>query len=77
MASPKVRFPVYTVVRVWRGIAAGATNFLDLRRAQRYMRRLQLRNSQDDDVQLFEGALSVPSRGRGVTDGPRAPKRTR
>jgi hypothetical protein len=77
MAHPKVGLPVYTVVRVWRGIAAGARNFLDLREAQRHARRLRLRNPQDDDVQLFEDTLPVPSRGRRVTDDPKVPKRAR
>lgn len=46
---------LYTVVEVWRGVAAGAKNFMRLRSAQKYMRRLRRgRNLAEDDVQLFE-----------------------
>lgn len=57
---------IYTVVEVWRGMAAGARSFLDLSLAEKYMRRLRARrNPQDDDVQLFGGNLALaPSRRR-------------
>jgi hypothetical protein len=46
---------LYTVVEVWRGIAAGARNFNRLKNAQNHMRRLRRgRNLAEDDVQLFE-----------------------
>lgn len=51
---------LYTVVEVWRGIAAGAKNFTRLRDAEKYMRRLrQGRNLVDDDVQLFRSSVRV------------------
>jgi hypothetical protein len=62
----KVRgFRIYTVVQVWRGIAAGAKSFPDLSRAQQYMRRAQgRRNPLEDDVQLFEGTIRLVSPAR-------------
>ena len=52
------RLTLYTVVEVWRGIAAGAKNFRSLRNAEKYMRRLRRgRNLVEDDVQLFEGSV--------------------
>jgi hypothetical protein len=51
---------LYTVVDVWRGIAAGAKNFKTLRGAESHMRRLRRgRNLAEDDVQLFENAIRV------------------
>jgi len=56
------KLKLYTVVEVWRGIAASARNFTRLRDAEVYMRRLrQGRNLAEDDVQLFEGSLRIPS----------------
>ncbi len=68
---------IYTVVEVWRGIAAGAKSFVDLNLAERYMRRVQARRSpQEDDVQLFETTLKLatpPGRlGRRERDVARA-----
>ena len=52
------RLRLYTVVEVWRGIAASAKNFTRLEDAQKYMRRLrQGRNMTEDDVQLFENSI--------------------
>ncbi len=51
---------LYTVVEVWRGIAASAKNFTRLRDAEKYMRRLRKdRNLVEDDVQLFEGSVRI------------------
>ena len=68
---------IYTVVEVWRGIAAGAKSFVDLGRAQEYMRRAQARrNLQDDDVQLFEDTVRVIPPARRATRHARAAERT-
>ncbi len=57
------RLKLYIVVEVWRGIAASAKNFTRLRDAENYMhRRRQGRNLAEDDVQLFEGSVRIPSR---------------
>ena len=54
------KLKLYTVVEVWRGIAASAKNFTRLRDAQNYMRRLRLgRNLDEDDVQLFENSIRI------------------
>jgi hypothetical protein len=54
------RLNLYTVVEVWRGIAASAKNFTRLRDAEKYMRRLrQSRNLVEDDVQLFEDSVRI------------------
>ena len=51
---------LYTVVEVWRGIAASAKNFTRLRDAEKYMRRLRKgRNLVEDDVRLFEDSLRI------------------
>jgi len=53
---------VYTVVEVWRGIAAGARNFIRLRDAENYVQRLRRRrNLLDEDVQLFETWVRIAS----------------
>ncbi len=53
---------LYTVVEVWRGIAASAKNFGRLVNAQKYMRRLRRgRNLQEDDIQLFENSIRISS----------------
>ncbi len=58
----KFRLKLYTVVEVWRGIAASAKNFTRLRDAENHMRRLrQGRNLMEDDVQLFENSVRIPS----------------
>ena len=54
------RLKVYTIVEVWRGIAASAKTFTRLRDAENYARRLrQGRNLTEDDVQLFEGSVRL------------------
>lgn len=54
------RLKLYTVVEVWRGIAASAKNFIQLRDAEKYMRRLRRgRNLAEDDVQLFETSVRM------------------
>jgi hypothetical protein len=54
------RLKLYTVVEVWRGIAASAKNFTQLRAAEKYMWRLrQGRNLAEDDVQLFETSVRI------------------
>ncbi len=51
---------LYTVVEVWRGIAASAKNFTRLRDAEKYMRRLRKGcNLVEDDVRLFEDSLRI------------------
>ena len=51
---------LYTVVGVWRGIAASAKNFTRLRDAEKYMRRLRKGcNLVEDDVRLFEDSLRI------------------
>lgn len=56
------RVKLYTVVEVWRGIAASAKNFTRLRDAENHMRRLrQGRNLANDDVQLFESLIRISS----------------
>jgi len=53
---------LYTVVEVWRGMAASAKNFTRLRDAENYMRRLrQGRNLAEDDVQLFRSSVRISS----------------
>jgi hypothetical protein len=53
---------LYTVVDVWRGIAAGAKNFRRLGDAQKYMRRLRRgRNLGEDDIQIFENSIRISS----------------
>lgn len=47
---------VYTVVRVWRGMAVAATTFRTLAAAQSLMRKLHRKyNPMEEDIQLFEG----------------------
>ncbi len=54
---------LYTVVDVWRGVASGAKNFRRLKNARSYMRRLgRGRNLIEDDIQLFESPIRLPSR---------------
>ncbi len=54
------RIKLYTVVEVWRGMAASAKNFTRLRHAENHMRRLrQGRNLTEDDVQLFETSVRI------------------
>ncbi len=54
------RLKLYTVVEVWRGIAASAKNFTRLRDAQKHMLRLRrARNLAEDDIQLFEGSVHI------------------
>ena len=52
------RTTIYTVVQVWRGIAASVKNFTRLKEAENYMRRLRRgRNLDEDDIQLFENSI--------------------
>jgi hypothetical protein len=56
------RLKLYTVVEVWRGIAASAKNFTQLQDAENYMWRLRRgRNLAEDDVQLFESSVRISS----------------
>jgi hypothetical protein len=51
---------LYTVVDVWRGVAAGAKNFRRLKNARNHMRRLRRgRNLIEDDIQLFESPVRL------------------
>ena len=53
---------LYTVVEVWRGLAAGAKNFTRLQDAENYAQRLRKRcNLLEDDVQLFESSIRLSS----------------
>ncbi len=55
MTEGRNRLRIYTVVEVWRGIAAGAKSFRLLRDAEKYVQLLRRRhNLAEDDVQLFE-----------------------
>lgn len=55
MAQNETKLTIYTVVEVWRGIAASAKSFRRLRNAQKHLQRLRRqRNLLEDDVQLFE-----------------------
>lgn len=63
MAQNRTKLTIYTVVEVWRGIAAGAKNFRRLRNAQKHLQRLRRqRHLLEDDVQLFETKLHHTSR---------------
>ena len=58
MTRRSVRTTIYTVVEVWRGIAASVKNFTKLKEAENYMRRLRKgRNLEEDDIQLFENSI--------------------
>jgi len=60
MTRKHERIHVYTVVEVWRGIAAGARSFVDADRARRYLRSARRRrNPLEDDVRLIEGTITV------------------
>jgi hypothetical protein len=49
---------LYTVVEVWRGMAAGVKNFSSLRNAQNHLKRLREgRNLTEDDIQLFKNSV--------------------
>ena len=51
---------IYIVVEVWRGIAAAARSFANLRDAQDYLKRLsRKRNLVEGDVQLFENSIQI------------------
>lgn len=55
MTESRNRLRIYTVVEVWRGIAACVKNFRRLRDAERYLQLLRRRhNLAEDDVRLFE-----------------------
>ncbi|MGH9814625.1 MAG: hypothetical protein ACRD6I_00950 [Candidatus Acidiferrales bacterium] len=61
MALAKGRLRVFTVVEVWRGMAAGAKHFWGMADAARYQQRLREKhNLMEDDVQLFIGTLHLP-----------------
>jgi len=54
--DPRARF--YTVVEVWRGIAAGAHSFRRLKDALLCAEQLREgRDLQEDDVQVFESRM--------------------
>jgi homospermidine synthase len=58
MIRPKGTLKIYTVVEVWRGMAASARSFRRLANARNYARRLRRRsNLQNDDVQIFLGMV--------------------
>jgi len=53
---------LYTVVEVWRGMAASAKNFTKLGDAESYMQWLRRgRNLEEDDVQIFENSIRISS----------------
>lgn len=65
MTDSEVVMRVYTVVEVMSGVAVGAKRFPSLKRAQTYLKKLrQGRNLEEDDVQLFEDKLVLPTRRR-------------
>ena len=54
------RLKLYTVVEVWRGMAAKVKNFKDRSDAQNHLRRIRRRrNLTEDDFQLFETSVRV------------------
>jgi|HubBroStandDraft_6_1064221.scaffolds.fasta_scaffold13723_5 hypothetical protein len=54
------RLKLYTVVDVWRGMAASVKNFKDRSDAQNHLQRLRRRrNLAEDDLQLFETSVRV------------------
>ncbi len=56
------RLKLYTVVEVWRGIAASAKNFTRLGNAHKYMQRLRRgRNLTEDDIRVFESSVRISS----------------
>lgn len=58
MAQRNGKTTIYTVVEVWRGIAASVKNFTRLKEAEKYMARLRRgRNLEEDDIQLFENSI--------------------
>ena len=58
----KFKLKLYTVVEVWRGMAASAKNFTRLKDAQNYAQRLrQHHNLAEDDIQLFENSVRIAS----------------
>lgn len=60
MTQQNAKLKVYTVVEVWRGIAAGAKIFRKLGDAQKYAQRLRRgRDLQQDDVQVFENTILI------------------
>jgi hypothetical protein len=49
---------VYIVVRVWRGMAAGATTFRTLAAAQRFFGQLRGKsNPLEEDIRIFQGTV--------------------
>jgi len=56
------KLKLYTVVEVWRGIAAGAKNFTRLRDAEKYVNRVRGHYTlAEDDIQVFENSVRYPS----------------
>ncbi len=52
------RLALYTVVEVWRGMAASVKNFSNVRSAQNHLRRLRKgRNLMENDIQLFHNSV--------------------
>jgi hypothetical protein len=53
---------LYTVVEVWRGIAADARTFVRLQDAEKFMQRACRRcNLLEDDVKLFQKSIRISS----------------
>jgi len=58
MTKPAKHLQIYTVVHVWRGMAANSRSFTRLKDAREYMRQIRKgRNLQEDDIRLFEDIL--------------------
>jgi hypothetical protein len=54
----QTRRRVFTVVKVWRGMAVAATTFRTLAAAQRLMRRLHRQyDPVEEDIRLFESVV--------------------
>ena len=64
MKTDKTKLRTYTVVEVWRGIAAGAKNFRRLKEAQEYIDKLSPYKKMEDDAQIFETTVVLPTRAR-------------
>ncbi len=62
MRHPARSLKLYTVVEVWRGIAADAKTFVSLRDAEKFMQRVRQRcNLLEDDVKLFQRSVRISS----------------
>ncbi len=60
MTEPGKRLQIYTIVEVWRGMAASSRSFTRLKDAREYMRWLRKgRNLQEDDIAVYEDSVQL------------------